>query len=657
MLAPAAESPVAQRRMGERFALGGIVLLAAVIYGWAPGSRVLQPYYASAVHSMSRGLTAFLFAGYDSAGVLSLDKPPMAFWVQTVGVWILGYHWWVIAGVQAAEGLAAVLVLYAGVRRWAGPRTALLAALLLALSPITAAVNRDNVPDALLALVLLLAAYCLLRAVERGRTGWLVAAAALVGVGFLTKMLAAWLVLPALALGYLAAPVSWRKRVGRLLLAVAVTGAVSVSWPVFVSLWPGSRPYVGSTTHDSIWQLTFGYNGFSRVLGGNNGALGPLNALAAQFGGVPGPLRLFGKEVGGQVGWLLPVALVAVLIAAVAWLRGRRGSAVERAGWAMWGAWIVACVGVFSFTGGLFHPYYTAELAPAVCAVTAAAVAVCWRAYRDGRWFGLLLPLTVLGTGGTAVGVLHGFPGPLAVLGTTILALAVLSTVLLLVAFPGWRPTSRRLLVPAAVLGLVAMLLGPAVYAGTTAVTRQDVLAAGDPSAGPVKTAVIKGIQQLLDSPKSNGNPAMAYLRFMEDAYAWHPGQQQVLDYARRDAPDARITLAVEGGTYGTDPFVLNTSARVAALGGYIGLDPTPSVAQLTGWTDRGELRFVLLPKAIIDFGKSGAGALTKGDTGDSTAAIGERIGWLGHHCRPVPPNRIGPDAADAGVLFDCADH
>src|SRR5438067_471621 len=321
----------------ETATLLGVLAVAAVLYCWALGDRTLQPYYAAAIHSMSQNLSAFMFAGYDPVGVVSVDKPPMSFWLQAIVAWGFGYHWWLVALVQAAEGVAAVFVLHRTVRRWAGEHTALLAAGLLALSPVAIAIDRDVQPDALLVLLLLLAAYCVTRAVEEGRTGWLVSAGALVGLAFLAKMLAAWVVLPALALAYLAAPVGRGRRLWQLALAGVVTLAVSLSWPVLVGLWH-DRPYVGSTTNNSIWELIFGYNGFGRVLGTDAGPLSVLgNALGVGFGGPPGPLRLFDAEVGGQIAWLLPVALGAVVIAAGVWLRTRAGTPAQRAGWALWG--------------------------------------------------------------------------------------------------------------------------------------------------------------------------------------------------------------------------------------------------------------------------------------------------------------------------------
>ncbi|HKS46943.1 MAG TPA: glycosyltransferase family 39 protein [Amycolatopsis sp.] len=615
----------------EIAALAGVLAIGAVLYCWSLGDRMLQPYYAAAVHSMLQSPKAFLFAGYDPAGVVSVDKPPMAFWVQAAVAWLFGYHWWLLALVQAAEGVASVLVLHRTVRRWAGERTALLAALLLALSPVTVAIDRDVQPDALLVLLLLLAAYCVTRAVEGGRTGWPAAAGALVGLAFLTKMLAAWVVLPAFALAYLAAPVGRGRKAWQLVLAAAVTFAVSMSWPLLVSLSP-DRPFVGSTRTDSIWELIFGYNGFGRVLGNDTGALGVFDL---SFGGSPGPLRLFGTLVGGQIAWLLPVALASVLGAAVAWLRTRAGTPSQRAGWLLWGGWLLCYGLVFSFAGGIFHAYYTCALAPGVAASAAAGLTTLWRWYRAGERAGLLLSVAIAGTAVLAFVLLEQTPDWLPWLRFAILIVGVLAAV---GALPRLAPA------PVALAGALTMITGPLAFAVATAGSHPDVVAAGDPSAGPSTSDGIATVRAALGG---TADAARAYVRFMDAAPELSAGQRQVLAYVTARDPNAPITLAVEGGTYGADPYLVNTGARVAALGGYLGLDPAPTAARLAAWVHAGRVRFVLLPEVFLHFGQQTG-------TRNSGAQISARVGWVNRTCAKVPPAVIGPDAASAGLLFDC---
>ncbi|MEV4149361.1 glycosyltransferase family 39 protein [Amycolatopsis sp. NPDC049691] len=610
----------------ERVALGTVLGVAAVLWGWAL-SRPLQPYYAAAVHSMSHDVSAFFFAGFDPAGVVTVDKPPLAFWTQTLGVVVFGFHPWAIALVQVVEGVAAVFVLHRVVRRWAGPGTALLAAALFALTPITAAITRDNLPDTLLVLLLLLAAYCVTRALENPR--WLVWAGVFVGLGFMTKMLAAWIVLPGLALAYFVA--ARGRRLVWLGVAGAVTLVVSLAWPVVVTLWPGAKPFVGSTTDGSVWQLAFGYNGVTRLVGGSTGIGGGYGAtVGAALGGGAGPLRLFDAEVGGQIAWLLPLALVSLVVAV---FRARGAAPQVKAGWALWGGWLVVGALVFSFTGGIFHAYYTAELAPAVAALAASGLVTAY------RWSPrLLLPAAVAGTAVLAYVLLDRTPDWLPWLRYTVLALALLAVVAALLRAP--RVT--------AVIGLVAIVAGPAAFVVDTALRPVSVLETADPGAGPPSTAALHTVVGL-----NTGSGAEAgYVRFIDSAYQLSPGQREVLAYAQ--ASSAEITLAVEGGTYGADPFLLNTDARVAPLGGYLGFDPAPSAADLPRWVADGRLRYVLLPQVFVDIGRGASKQRTAVAAATDAGELTRRVGWEAKHCRPVPPSRIGPDAAGAGVLFDC---
>lgn len=674
---PSEEPPAARNGLWrwENLVLLGILVGAALLYGWALGDRVFQPYYAAAVRSMSRSGTAFLYAGYDQAGVVTIDKPPLAFWVQTLGVWIFGYHWWAIALVQAIEGVAAVFVLHRVVRRWAGEPTALLAAALLATTPILTAIDRDNVSDTLLVLLLVIGAYCVTRAVERGGTGWLVAAGAVVGLAFLAKMLAGWMVLPGFAIAYLcAAPVGIGKRLWQLGLAGVATLVVSLWWPVLVALSP-NHPFVGSTSNGSIWQLIFVYNGFGRLFGTSTSSLGAAGAIIGQsFGGPPGALRLFNGEIGGQIAWLLPVSLIALIGALVVGLRGHWGTSGQRGGWLLWGGWLVVAGAAFSFTGGVFHPYYTAELAAPVAALAAAGLVASWRWYREGRWSGLLFPAALAVTAMTALAILNRSASWLPWLRIAIVVAAAVAVVALVVAFPRWRAgVGSAVLIPVLAVGFLAMLAGPAAYAIDTVGRPQNVFSAGDPTAGPNGSslnALLSTVSAVAGGP---GLEARAYAGFMQQAYVLNPGQRELLSYVLAHDDGAAIALAVEGGSYGADPYLINTTASVATLGGYVGFDPSPTVAQLSQWVAAHRLRFVVVPAGFLAVAKAAtvaaraaarSGATSGGSAGGSAGASGsaggganpisERLAWVATHCGEVPPSEIGPAAAGAGLVFDC---
>ncbi|MEU4744902.1 glycosyltransferase family 39 protein, partial [Actinosynnema sp. NPDC023658] len=262
------------------WALAVICAVAAALYAWNIGAgQVGNPFYSAAAKSMTASTANFLFGSFDPVGVVTVDKPPMSLWPQALSVAVLGFHGWAVLLPQAVEGVAAVFLLHRTVRRWAGEHAALLAAAILALTPITVAINRDNNPDTLLVLLLVASAYAFTRSVQAptdgARTRWLAWCALFIGCGFLTKMLQAWIIVPAVALAYLVgttAPV--RRRVLDLLGAGAVLVASSFWWVALHAWWPGDRPYVGGSADGGAWDLIVGYNGLGRVFGGDGNTSG-----------------------------------------------------------------------------------------------------------------------------------------------------------------------------------------------------------------------------------------------------------------------------------------------------------------------------------------------------------------------------------------------
>ena len=258
-----------------------------------------------------------------------------------------------------------------------------LAALVMTLTPITVAIDRDNNPDTLLVLLLVLAAWACQRAVASGRLGWLAASAFFLGCGFNTKMLQAYLLLSALFVVYLCfAAGGWWRRVWHLAVAGVVLAVSSFWWMIVVDLVPArSRPYIGGNTDNTVWDLVIGYNGLGRVLGGGGGPAGggsgggPGGRAGGGFGGGTGggPTfagtsgwgRLFNDILGGQISWLLPFATVA-LVAGVILLWRRPRTDLRRAAVVLWGGWLAVHFTVFSLADGIMHPYYTTALAPAV---------------------------------------------------------------------------------------------------------------------------------------------------------------------------------------------------------------------------------------------------------------------------------------------------
>ncbi len=254
----------------QRLALGAIIAISLFMNFFELGQNGFGNfYYAAGVRSMLDSWHNFFFVSFDPGGFVTLDKPPLGFWLQVLSAKIFGFTAFSVYLPQALAGVLSVALLYHLIRRHFGVVAGLLAALALALSPISIVTNRNNTIDSTLALVLLLGAWAVLRAAETGRLRWLLLCAATIGIGFNIKMLEAYLVIPAFGLLYLlAAPKSIWKRIGDLILAAILLLAISLSWALAVDLTPASqRPYVDSSQNNSEISLALGYNGINRLIG------------------------------------------------------------------------------------------------------------------------------------------------------------------------------------------------------------------------------------------------------------------------------------------------------------------------------------------------------------------------------------------------------
>jgi 4-amino-4-deoxy-L-arabinose transferase-like glycosyltransferase len=406
-----------------RPSLLGLLVSTGVLYLWQLGeSGWANAFYSAAVQAGSVSWKAFFYGASDAAGSITVDKTPMSLWVMALSVRVFGLSSWSILVPQALAGVASVGVLYAAVRRAFTPAAGLLAGAVLALTPVAALMFRFNNPDALLALLLTGAAYATLRAVERASTRWLVLASVLVGCGFMTKMLQALLVVPVLVLVYaFCAPTSLRRRTIQLLWAALALVVSAGWWVAVVTLVPAAlRPYIGGSQHNSILELTLGYNGLGRLSGDETGSVG-----GGSGWGATGITRLFSGENGGQASWLIPAALVLGVAGVVVAGRAPRTD-LRRAAFALWGGYLLVTGLVFSFMAGIFHVYYTIALAPAIGALVGMGAITLWR--------------------------LRSHPAAAATLATTVGLTSVWSWVLLGRA-ADWHPWLRAVVL---VLGLVS---------------------------------------------------------------------------------------------------------------------------------------------------------------------------------------------------------
>lgn len=336
-----------------------MLLVIALAYLWnLSASGYANSFYSAAVQAYSQSWKAFFFGSLDSANAITVDKPPATLWPMALSVRIFGLSSWAILAPQVLMGVATAGVLYAAVRRRFSAAAGLITMAVFALTPVAALMFRFNNPDALLALLMTATVYCVLRAFEGGRTKWLVWAGVAVGLAFLSKTLQAFLILPPLAVLYAVfAPVSVRKRFGQLGLAALATVVSAGWWVAIVELWPASsRPYIGGSQNNSFLELTFGYNGLGRINGEETGSVGGGGGGGQGGGwGETGIGRMFNSEIGGQISWLLPAALI-LLVAGVWLTRRAKRTDTARAAFLAWGGSLLMTAFVFSFMAADLPP-------------------------------------------------------------------------------------------------------------------------------------------------------------------------------------------------------------------------------------------------------------------------------------------------------------
>ncbi|MDX3535342.1 glycosyltransferase family 39 protein [Streptomyces sp. MB09-01] len=495
----------ADRPRWERPALAGLLFATAALLLWDLGSSgYANSFYSAAVQAGSESWKAFFFGSSDAGNSITVDKPPAALWPMMLSVRLFGLGSWQILVPQALMGVGTTAVLYAAVRRQFGPGAALLSGAAFALTPVAALMFRFNNPDALLTLLLTVTVYCVLRALDGARTNWLVWAGVAVGFAFLTKTLQAFVILPPLALLYaVCAPTRLRRRLGQLLLAGLAMVAAGGWWVAIVELWPASsRPYIGGSQNDSFLELTLGYNGLGRINGNESGSVGggARTGTAAAYGlpeggpgggaggggwGQTGFDRLFSGNIGGQISWLLPAALVLLVAGLVVTWRARRATdsldGMARAAFLAWGGSLLITAIVFSYMQGIFHEYYTVALAPFVAALIGMGVAVLWEE-RGTAAAAIALSGTLALTAVWSYVLLGRATGYLPWLRWAVLVGGLLAAA----ALPFAARAGRRMLPAVAALGVAAALAGPLAYCLTTVSTGHtgSIVTAGPAVAG-----------------------------------------------------------------------------------------------------------------------------------------------------------------------------
>lgn len=463
-----------------------ILALAAVLYSWNLSGAGLNSFYSAAVLSGTESWKAWFFGSLDAGNFLTVDKPPFALMVMGLSCRLLGYGTWQMMLPLIAAALATIWILHSSVKRVWGHGAATVAALVLALTPITVAINRDNNPDTLLVFLMVGGAALGLRAVRDGRLLPLLGSAVCFGLAFNTKMLQGYIALPAVFVVYVyATNLGWAKRIRNLALAAVALVVSSFWWAAAVSLVPASeRPYIGGSTDGTAWDLITGYNGLGRIFGGdgNMGGLGGGGGGGGGgFSGAAGIGRMFNDVLGGQISWLLPFAGIALVGGLVLCGRSPRTD-LTRAALVLWGGWTVLHYLTFSMAEGTMHPYYTTALAPGIAALCGGGGVMLLRAFRADRRWVWVLPLALGVTGIWAIVLLRRASGWNSWLWPTIAVVMALAIAGLLVFRSGRR---MRLLAVSVAAAVVAGAAGPAAYAWSVPSGSGGGMGGTNPTAGP----------------------------------------------------------------------------------------------------------------------------------------------------------------------------
>jgi 4-amino-4-deoxy-L-arabinose transferase-like glycosyltransferase len=666
--APHASLQALRARLAPRHAALAVIFGLSLLLGTYRLSQngYANTFYSASVASMLRSLHNFFYASFDPGGLTTIDKPPLAIWVQVASARVFGFGPLALLLPEALLGSLTVLVLYRVVARRLGSGAGLASALALAVFPSFVAVSRDNGVDPLLILLMVCACGATLSAIENGRWRSLMAAAVLIGLAFNTKTLAAYLVVPGMALAYLTcAPLSLAQRLGRLAVAGLVLGVISFSWIALVELTPArARPFVGSSTDNTELGLTFGYNGFGRV-GGEIGGPGQIPVAAGAvvfnphtgevvrrkllapkpppspelpngrlrnpiaFGQRPGPLRLFRRGLAAQGAWLLPFALAGLLAFAWGLRRPRPGQAQGHDGsaspaapdadvrtgttqrrldlvtWTVFGVWFLVEVAVLSFSKGIVHPYYVSALGPPAAAMVGVGCVafVRFARLRDARF--LLAAIGVIGTVAVQLALIHQ-QGYMQWLVVPLIVLTAVGVALM---------TRPRLAAAGMAFTLLALAIAPAGFAATTWLAP---VYGTFPAAGPHE-ATGEGLYGL---SKRN---ARLY--------------RNLIAYVSSHGATQRYPLLADASPTAAPLILMGLDA--ASIAGYSGTDPALDGPSLARMVARREARYVVLGGS---YATRGGNLATKAVLAHCTELPGSV--WHGH--KPSPHTL---------VLFDCAGH
>ncbi|MFD4411861.1 MULTISPECIES: ArnT family glycosyltransferase [unclassified Streptomyces] len=651
----------------------GLLLATAVLYLYnLSASGYANSFYSAAVQAGSQSWKAMFFGSLDSANAITVDKPPASLWPMALSVRIFGLNSWAILVPEVLMGVATVGVLYAAVRRRFSPAAGLIAGAVLALTPVAALMFRFNNPDAMLALLMTVTVYCVIRGLEDGRTKWLVWAGVAVGFAFLAKTLQAFLILPPLAVLYaVCAPVKLKKRFGQLALSAVAMVVAGGWWVAIVELWPASsRPYIGGSQNNSFLELTFGYNGLGRINGDETGSVGGGGGGGTGQWGETGWNRMFNSEIGSQISWLLPAALI-LFVAGIVLTRKAKRTDLTRSSFLAWGGALLTTTVIFSYMAGIFHQYYTIALAPYIAALVGMGATVLWEE-RSRIWASLTLAASVTATAAWGYVLLNRTPTYLPWLKWLVLIGGLVGALGLIFA----ARLGRQLALAAVGVSFVAAIAGPTAYTLSTVDTGHT---GSIVTAGPAGASMMGGrgggggmrgggggfpgggnTQNGKGNPQQGGGMGQPPTGGNGGGFPGAGQNQQGNGQSQRQggmggrmgeggrgggfggllngasvSSEAKALLEKNAGDYtwaaaaigaqNAASYQLSTGEPVMAIGGFNGSDPSPTLAQFQKYVTDGKIHY------FISGGTGGGGM-----GGSSSGTSSQITSWVESHFKKV---------------------
>lgn len=629
----------------KNFGISIILILSAILNFANLGIEgYANTYYSAGVKSMMMNFKNFFFVSSDPSGFVTVDKPPVGFWLQTICSKIFGFSGWSVILPQALAGVISVWLIYYIVKRSFGNLAALVAALCLAVTPIFVAASRNNTIDNLLVLSLLLACLAASIAAEKGNLKYLLLSLVLVGIGFNIKMVEAYMIAPAIFITYfLSSAISYKKKIKHLVLGTVILFAVSLSWALIADFVPANnRPFIGSSTNNSVMELIIGHNGLERIgLGGRNANKGnwqqqsqdqsqkqpqelnyqdntSQNQQSGARGGMgnsskTGITRLFSyNNLSDQISWLLPFALIGVIAAAIKEKVKFRFDNNRKLSLLLWFMWLLPEFIYFSFSKNVTHTYYLTTMAPSVAALTGIGLAAMWKLNNEEGWKKYLLPLAFIVNGLIEMIILYpnyktsnGYKTTLII--TVILCIGasiplVINTIIKRNDSIHARKTSRKKLnIVMTSIAFIGILTAPTVWSFTTLFYPMN---GSSPAAG-LELASNKQNRNFTSINNSK------LIQFLED----NKGNEQYL-------------VAVPSAmTYASD-LILKTGEPVMTIGGFNGSDKILSLDEFKQLVAKGAVRYAI----VSDKGRMGGRASGSNSNNDI-------MNWIAANGKPVPDN------------------